>query len=386
MTDAHKPAAAPAPSRPRRALRVALIALAAVTAASAAGLAAVGWPGTGGGTASAAPSGPPGTTKVEQTTLTRTEKVKGTLGHGEAVALDGAGAGAGSADPGATGSSGGGGTLTWLPAPGDTVGRGKSVYRVDERPIPLLYGSIPLYRTLRDGSEGKDVKQLEQNLAKLGYTGFDVDETFTAGTEAALREFQADRGLPETGRLAPGDAVITPGAIRVESLTAAVGKPAGGEVLKYTGTRRVISVDLEVALEGLVEEGTTARVTLPDNSTVEAKVTEVGHPVTTSGGQEPGGGSPVTTIPVELTVADAKKLGSFQSAPVDVLIEAEQRTDVFAVPVTALVALREGGYAVEVVRDGTTAYLPVKTGLFADGKVEISGEGLKAGLVVGVPK
>ena len=43
-----------------------------------------------------------------------------------------------------------------------------------------------------------------------------------------------------------------------------------------------------------------------------------------------------------------------------------------AVPVNALLALLEGGYAVEVAADdGTTHLVGVKTGIFQDGWVEI---------------
>jgi hypothetical protein len=59
---------------------------------------------------------------------------------------------------------------------------------------------------------------------------------------------------------------------------------------------------------------------------------------------------------------------------------------VLAVPVTALVALSEGGYAVEVQgADGTTRLIAVETGLFADGTVEVTGSGLEAGMLVIVP-
>jgi hypothetical protein len=55
------------------------------------------------------------------------------------------------------------------------------------------------------------------------------------------------------------------------------------------------------------------------------------------------------------------------------------------VPVSALLALAEGGYGLEVVRDdGTTKIVRVDTGLFADGKVEVRGAGIGEGTVVGV--
>jgi hypothetical protein len=48
---------------------------------------------------------------------------------------------------------------------------------------------------------------------------------------------------------------------------------------------------------------------------------------------------------------------------------------VLAVPANALLALLEGGYAVERVTDGGgTELVAVETGLFADGWVEVSGD------------
>jgi multidrug efflux system membrane fusion protein len=68
-----------------------------------------------------------------------------------------------------------------------------------------------------------------------------------------------------------------------------------------------------------------------------------------------------------------------------VAFTAGERPDVLAVPVPALLALAEGGYGVQVVEGDTTRTVAVETGLFADGKVEITGNGLQAGLKVAVP-
>jgi multidrug efflux pump subunit AcrA (membrane-fusion protein) len=64
------------------------------------------------------------------------------------------------------------------------------------------------------------------------------------------------------------------------------------------------------------------------------------------------------------------------------------RENVLTVPVAALLALAEGGYGVEVVQGSTSTYVPVTTGLFADGRVEISGGGtaIAEGTRVGMPK
>ena len=61
------------------------------------------------------------------------------------------------------------GTYTRLPEVGDRVGCGDVLYRVDDRAVLLLCGSVPAYRDLRTGDHGRDVRQLNQNLHLLGY-------------------------------------------------------------------------------------------------------------------------------------------------------------------------------------------------------------------------
>jgi hypothetical protein len=68
-----------------------------------------------------------------------------------------------------------------------------------------------------------------------------------------------------------------------------------------------------------------------------------------------------------------------------VAFTASKVENVLTVPVAALLALAEGGYGVQIVEGGTTKIVGVKTGLFAGGQVEVSGDGLAEGQVVGMP-
>jgi hypothetical protein len=87
----------------------------------------------------------------------------------------------------------GAGTVTWLPQPGASVRRGKQLYRVDDEPVPLFYGALPLYRPLDEpGMIGRDVRVLARNLAALGYavgdqpgTGERVTPPGAAGSPSA---------------------------------------------------------------------------------------------------------------------------------------------------------------------------------------------------------
>ncbi|MFK4071538.1 peptidoglycan-binding protein [Streptomyces sp. NPDC029674] len=403
---------APGTGRRRRPLRTSLVVLAAITVTAAAGVAATGTiGGDGGDSAGSAPAGPPATAKVERTTLTDTESVDGNLGYGDATTVQAPASPSGTGDgqssqgdqsgqsgqsgqEGASGGSAGDGIVTWVPEEGAVVERGETVYRVDQQRVPLLYGSFPLYRTLQSGSEGDDVEMLEKNLRALGHKGFTVDETYDSATAEAVRDWQDDLNREETGTVSAKDAVVASGARRVADVKASPGAALSGSVLSWTGTERIVSVDLDVQFEDLVEKGTKATVQLPDNNTVEAEVTDIGTPSTAqsddsaSGSGDAGSGESddKATLPVELTVKDQKGLGRYQAAAVEVTLKAESRKDVLVVPVAALVAQRGGGYAVEVVTADGTEYRPVKLGMFADSKVEVSGEGIKEGTVVGVPK
>jgi peptidoglycan hydrolase-like protein with peptidoglycan-binding domain len=378
--------------RTRVAAGVAGIVVAAAVALVAVG---VGGVGGGGGDGTGSPSGgepaggdlPPATATVAETNLTQTEQVQGTLSYG--------------VPQGVTSRSGG--TLTWLPAEGATVGLGQPVYQVDGKPVVLIHGLVPPYRTLHTGVEGVDAAQLEQSLADLGYTGFEVDDAYTWSTATAVMQWQHDLGLEQTGTVEVDDVVVAAGDIRVALHGLPVGwvltPDANETVLTYSGSTRVVTVALDVAKQHLVHQGIEATVTLPDGTEVGGAVAGVGTVATTATSATPGssGSSDPTsetdgsdssdppTVTVTIEIDDQEALGAYDAAPVDVVLVSDTREDVLAVPVSALVALAEGGYGVEVVDGNQVSYVPVDTGMFAGGQVEISGDGIAEGTVVGVP-
>ena len=343
--------------------RTALVIGSSVVVAGAAAAAAIGF----GGNTPAAPSNtadlPAAAAPVTRTTLIRTQQVNGTLGYGTPVTLNAPGHG----------------TITWLPAPGATISRGQPVYRVDNQAIPLLYGSLPLYRSLRSGDIGEDVKEIEQNLAALGYTGYTVDMSYTSTTADAVRRWQKDLGLVQTGVIDPAAMVIAPARLRVGEVIAHLGDQAGGPLLAYVGTTRVVTIALEVALQNLVTPGLSATVTLPDGKSVEGQVTTVGAVATAGADHQPA------TIDVTVTIADQSKLGPLDQAPVVVTVVSAKLENVLAVPVAALVVLPEGGYGVQVVTGSTTHDVAVQLGMFADGQVQITADGIAEGTLVVMP-
>ena len=141
------------------------------------------WAGSGGGQDTASKNTlRVKTVAVTRTNLSDTRQMEGTLGFGASRSLKGAD----------------GGRVTWLPAVGTTVKRGKQLYRVDDRPVVVFYGSTPMYRRLDTvGSVGRDVRVVADNLRALGY---DIGTQPTPGT---LVQPEAPRETAAPGTSAP---------------------------------------------------------------------------------------------------------------------------------------------------------------------------------------
>ncbi|MCX5233350.1 peptidoglycan-binding protein [Streptomyces sp. NBC_00233] len=410
----------------------AVVVTAAVTGAGALGLGG-GEPEPGGGEVR-----PGATVKVTRGALAEETAVKGELGHGPEVPL----------------SVNASGTVTWLPDRGTTVKQGQAVLRVDDRPVVLLYGALPMYRdlgvTVSDGSgqegaggdggvqrgsgaersapassgavgeardaegsggtaagsessgvvsvpvRGADVRQFETNLAALGYTGFTVDDTFSALTAQAVKRWQKALGMPPTGTVKAGDVAYAAGPVRIARTDVRVGAEMSAEAVSYSSMSRMVTVEATAADMAWAHPGNAVTVELPSGTTVVGKVSSVGTDASpaegASGSDGREGGAEGATVPVVITFADQKGLGRLESGPVTVRYVGRERKDVLTVPVVALVALAEGGYGLEPADakstggDGAGGYVAVTTGLVADGKAEVSGPGLREGMTVRIPK
>ncbi len=179
--------------------------------------------GKGGAPASGIPAGDT-TATVERRTLTESSTVDGTLGYGATLELYDRLSG----------------TYTWLPPVGATIARGGTLFRVDNLPVVLMYGSVPAYRTLEKGvSDGPDVVQLNRNLIVLGYDPYgtitDVED-FSEATEAAVRRWQKAEGLSKTGKVELGRVVFAPSARRVTAVKVTLGQDPTGAETEPSGT------------------------------------------------------------------------------------------------------------------------------------------------------
>jgi peptidoglycan hydrolase-like protein with peptidoglycan-binding domain len=285
------------------------------------------------------------------------------------------------------------GTITWLPTSGARVRRGERLFEVDERPVILMSGRRPAHRALGPGAGGgEDVRQLERNLVALGfdpYGAITIDRSFDAATAAAVRRWRNALGLSAGSSVELGRVVFLPGTRRVTDIQASIGDAGGGgqgaatPVLKTTSTRQVVTLDLSAADATVAYVGQRVDVELPDSSHVRGRVARVGS-VATAAAQD-GGGSGDPTITVTITIARKGGGARLDRAPVSVQLTRTARRNVLAVPVTALLAQRGGGYAVQLAGRPATQLVAVTTGLFADGYVEVRSRALRAGQRVTVP-
>jgi hypothetical protein len=274
----------------------------------------------------------------------------------------------------------GGGTLTWLPAPGQVIGQGQALYKVDNgSPVALLYGDVPDWRPLGAGLSGQDVSQLNHDLVGLGYAhGTDIAalgwDYYSWQTADAVQRLEEHLGVASpSGSLSVGQVVFEPAALRVRQVAGSLGGPATGPVLAGTSDRHVVTIPLSASDQSEIHPGDTVTVRLPDGSTTPGVVSSVGTVASTTTGPA---GSPATTIPVQVTLTDPRAAGTLDQAPVTVNITTATARDVLVVPVGALLAQSSGGYDVEVVGAGNTrAYVPVTPGIFddVDGLVQVTG-------------
>jgi peptidoglycan hydrolase-like protein with peptidoglycan-binding domain len=318
------------------------------------------------------------TVPVEARDLVVADDLEGTLGFGES-------------SPALAGRSG---VVTGVTPVGTVVGQGDVLFHLDLQPTVLLHGEIPAFRDLSvDAYDGLDVLQLEQALVDMGYgTGVTVDGDFTQATAEAVEAWEEALGRSDPdGVVTRGDVVFAPADLRIAEASADQGTQvqAGGEVVQVTATAKVVTLQLTVDQVGNVEAGTPVTVELPDGTSATGTIAEVATEPSAAEEGEGAGDGAGETYPVIVALDDPALADAFDSGGVQVAVERSRTEDALAVPVAALLALREGGYALQVADASPTAgyrLVPVQVGTVADEWVEVSGEGIEAGVDVVVPE
>ena len=255
-------------------------------------------------------------------------------------------------------------------------------FTIDEWTItvgsPAGGGPVASTYSETEGTEGADVLALETALARLGFDAdgaLTVDGVFDSATTAAVTAWQASIGTDDDGIVGPGEIVFLPKAVRISDRLAEPGTAVnpGTPVLATSSDESVVTVDLPAADQALLEVGDRVVIVLPDDTEVGGTVSFKAETATIS---QQG----AATFEVIVVLDDITEAAGLDQAPVDVEVITDRADGVMAVPVTALLALAEGGYAVEVEQaDGTTRLVAVDPGMYADGLVEVDSDGLKPG-------
>ncbi len=271
------------------------------------------------------------------------------------------------------------GTVTELPSVGTVVDQGQVLYRIDNEPVVLLYGTVPLYRAFGPGmTAGPDVVQLEQDLLRLGYGqayGLVANGDFNFSDEQAVRAFNEAEGLPSGDQLALGTVLFEPGPIvvTVDSVGLGASVAAGGAVVSLEMDTPQVTVQMASSQASDITEGTPAMVTISSPSEIlHGKVTSV---------------APTTGANVTLTVSldDSPASLALAQRSVFVQFDVQTLTNVYIVPISALVATIGGQYALqEALGAGRSTLIAVSVGALdnIDGLAQVSGPQVRAGMPV----
>ena len=103
------------------------------------------------------------------------------------------------------------GVVTFLPKEGSVVNFGEVLFIIDNKPVILLQGSTPFYRTLDLNSDpGVDIQQVEEALVYLGYADstFVPDEVFDEQTSKMLNTLYIDYGIDTKSEITPTEQVL----------------------------------------------------------------------------------------------------------------------------------------------------------------------------------
>ena len=277
------------------------------------------------------------------------------------------------------------GTYTRLPATGHLIRRGGVLFRVDDQAVVLMTGRTPAWRPFELGmTPGPDVRELQANLIRLGYASGLLSEPtgqYDLATNYAVQRWQAATGYQVTGQIAVGQVIFLPGPVLVGAISVAPGQQAtpGNQPYQATTPIREITVPVTPIMPP-ASVGERVSIVLPTQTRTPGRVTAIGPaPAPASGNPGPAQASSVLTV----TPVHPRATGTAAAVPVQISLTVQSVRHVLAVPVSALVALEDGGYALEIVLpSGRHWLIRVVTGIFAGGMVQVSATGLAPGTKV----
>jgi len=269
------------------------------------------------------------------------------------------------------------GEVVFIPGPSQAL----NVLKV---PGQTASGGIVIAST-GEFASGADVLQLEEALVGLGFDAggtLVADGVYSVETVAAVRAFQGASGLAQDGIINLGEVVFLPTGLRVinQFVTEGGGVSQGSPVLGVSLSAKVVRVDLPASDQGVFSAGDPVIVEMPDFTEVPATVLSVAETAT-------GTQSAPATFDVVIALDDSAAAAGLDEAPVEVVVVSDAVVGATAVPVSALVALLKGGYAVEVDDgEGGTRLVGVEVGFFGEsGLIQITEGALAPGDRVVVP-
>ena len=241
-----------------------------------------------------------------------------------------------------------------------------------------------------DGAEALAIENAQKaydDALKSYNEGVDQESELTKAKE----ELDELKLSAKSETFSPTNAYASKTAIIVGSYISDV----GSAVTLNSPLYNISSVGIEVVFQvdatdqETVSLGDSVEIELPTDERVPTVITFIDQVVTQTQAGE--------FIEVTLEVLNPEEIEAYDQAPVKVFVTTEISENVLYVPVNALLALAEGGYALEIYDrelDGATfegesgvdtSYVAVEIGVFTDGFVEVKGN-ISEGQTVVVPR
>lgn len=193
----------------------------------------------------------------------------------------------------------------------------------------------------------------------------------------------------EAAKKAKADAARHAQHLQQKTQSESEGSPTA--ILDTTSTRLIVTVDLSPGSQSEAKVGHHVQVQLPNGRFVRGTVRSVGTATSSSSSagtsdtsdtsDSSDDGSDSSSVPVTISLDKHVSGRGLDQAVVDVTFVKARRNNVLSVPVTALVAVPGRHFALQ---EATPPHklIPVRTGMFATGFVQVSGRGIHPGLHV----
>lgn len=266
------------------------------------------------------------TVPVESRVLSSNIIVRGTIGFDEQTDLS-------------VPASDGAAVVTRVPKlVGEQLLEGDVMIEVSGRPVIVLGGSLPAFRSFTPGLEGPDVQQLEEALSRLGYSPGPIDTVYSAETQAAVSALYRDRGYRPVEPSLDELAQIESARARVRS--AREGLRSAESMLANSGVSQSTRLQLDQAVQRaeaeLVIATETARVA---KEQAQRAVDDAQH--TFDADPSPDNEQALTAARNEQIIVNATQDQAYADAQTNLEVARAQRTEGLSTDTSAAVRMRD---------------------------------------------